>query len=361
MPAVGSAKVFEDVKGHWGEKEVQYLVDLGLINGYPDGSFKPNAPITREEAAKIIVTELGLDLNSDNNIFPDVKKGYWAEEYISAAVENNILTGYPNGNFGPKNLLTRGELASILVRAYDLKEKESSTTFPFRDVKKTYWAYNNIKILDQHKLVQGYPNGNFGPLDEVTRASFSAFLERLLKSGSETKISYFANDPSLDNQVADAFLKQSELDILSHEIITAMKQVREFGKPITVNEFLKISISTKDLQGLVKPFIFEYQPIETNNQDKPEENTEGNNNGDEESTTRSIYMVNNPELDNGVLIVFYAESGLEIDAEKILKAMNEVRKTNKPVSVDNLLTISLSPTPFKDYENPFIFEWIVNN
>lgn len=171
---------YPDIKGHWGQLYIEYLVKEDIIHGYPNGTIRPNDPVTREEAVKMIISQKGYDLSEQPSQFSDVEDGYWAEEYINLAADKGFVTGYQDGTFGPKNELTRGELASILVRAYGLEVINEKEELPYPDVDKNDWAYESIQALHQNGYVDGLPNGDFGAFDNVTRAEFAAFLERIV-------------------------------------------------------------------------------------------------------------------------------------------------------------------------------------
>lgn len=162
------------------------LVSKNILTGYPDGTFKPNNYISREEAVKVIVLALNKDPKQEQKSkFPDVAEGFWAEEYINVAKDENIITGYPDGRFGLGTNLTRGEMAAILVRAFGLKPTNEQGSLPFPDVAKGYWAYKDILALYQQGVVEGYPDGTYGPENTITRAEFATFVERILNPVKE--------------------------------------------------------------------------------------------------------------------------------------------------------------------------------
>lgn len=175
-----------DIQNHWAKKSIDYLVNKKILNGYPDGTFKPNNYISREEAVKIIVLALNKEPKQDQKSkFPDVAEGFWAEEYINVAKDENIITGYPDGQFGLGTNLKRGEMAAILVRSFGLKPTNAQGSLPFSDVEKGHWAYKDILTLDQQGVVKGYPDGTYGPESTITRAEFATFVERILNPVKE--------------------------------------------------------------------------------------------------------------------------------------------------------------------------------
>lgn len=175
-----------DIQNHWAKKSIDYLVNKKILNGYPDGTFKPNNYISREEAVKIIVLALNKEPKQDQKSkFPDVAEGFWAEEYINVAKDENIITGYPDGRFGLGTNLKRGEMAAILVRSFGLKPTNAQGSLPFSDVEKGHWAYKDILTLYQNGVVKGYPDGTYGPESTITRGEFATFVERILNPVKE--------------------------------------------------------------------------------------------------------------------------------------------------------------------------------
>lgn len=112
---VASTKSLNDVAGHWALNNINKLVDLGCISGYPDGSFRPDETITRAEFATVLVKAFKLE-NDGSSIFTDTA-GHWAEEYIAAAAANEVVSGYDADTFGPDDLITREQMAVMIVKA----------------------------------------------------------------------------------------------------------------------------------------------------------------------------------------------------------------------------------------------------
>lgn len=108
---------YTDVKaGDWFNNAVSTLSNAGIINGYPDGTFRPNAPITRAEMAKVIA--MFAELNKDSEGFKDIA-GHWAEAYIKLAAGNGWIAGYPDGTFRPDQYITRAETMTMINRVLE--------------------------------------------------------------------------------------------------------------------------------------------------------------------------------------------------------------------------------------------------
>ena len=107
----------------WYNTAVSTMTKAGIVDGYPDGTFRPDAPITRAEMAKII--SLFAKLDKSESRFSDIA-GHWAEAYIRLAAGNGWIEGYPDGTFGPQRNITRAETATMINRVLDRVPSEES-------------------------------------------------------------------------------------------------------------------------------------------------------------------------------------------------------------------------------------------
>ncbi len=132
---------------------------------------------TRAEIAETLSKELHLTSTSTQSVFSDVSADHQSADAIAAVAEAGIFSGN-NGEFNPDGLLTRAQLAKVLVEAFDLK---GSTPASFKDVPADHWAHNYINTLYLHNITTGYGDGNFGLNDNVTAKQFQTFIDRLKK------------------------------------------------------------------------------------------------------------------------------------------------------------------------------------
>jgi hypothetical protein len=177
--------VFTDLtKSHPAYTAILNLNSKGVINGYLDSTFKPEQSITRGQAAAMLNRVLKLSAENEV-IFTDVGKDNKFAADIAAMNEVGILQGYPTGEFGINGQLTRGQLALIVDRAFNLQEKAQKKVqiaSLYSDVPSTYWASNSIhalKIIDQTTIFQTHA---YEINKEVTRAEFSAAVFSAVKA-----------------------------------------------------------------------------------------------------------------------------------------------------------------------------------
>ncbi|MDR2712583.1 MAG: InlB B-repeat-containing protein [Clostridiales bacterium] len=139
--------IFSDVpEGAWYTQAVKFLAEIGIINGYEDGTFRPNQPITRAEFAKIAAGFDNMSSGADNP-FSDLSDTHWAYDYIISCYMKSWINGYPSGEFKPDNNITRAEAIKIVnfmlgrgIKVEDIPEGVISYT----DLLKSHWAYNEI-------------------------------------------------------------------------------------------------------------------------------------------------------------------------------------------------------------------------
>ena len=157
-------------------EEINFLIDQDIINGYPDGTFRPQAHVTREEAVTMVARALGLNAQQRKTVFADVSASAYSSGYIQSAYENELLTLNSNHTFRPFDNLSRGEVAYLLQRTFDLTASGSTATIP--DVSSSSDLYVAINAIITAGLSNGYPDGSYKPNNSVTREEFALFVAR---------------------------------------------------------------------------------------------------------------------------------------------------------------------------------------
>ena len=147
----------------WYNNAISTLSKLGIIDGYPDGTFRPMAGITRAEFAKIAVSffELTESMKGHSDLFTDIS-GSWARQYINAAYLCNIISGYPDGTFKPTKLITRAEAMTIVnntLRRTPHKDQlltgKEMITWP-DNMDKNKWYYAAVQeATNSHEYIRG--------------------------------------------------------------------------------------------------------------------------------------------------------------------------------------------------------------
>lgn len=156
------------------------LANRGIVNGKTSTEFAPMAQITRAEVAKMIVKALNISTNKVvNPKYKDVKTTDWYYPYIAVLSNMNILNGYDGKIAKPNNPITRGEMAKLLVVAFELKA--SSTSNPFTDVPKNHFSYQFISALYDNKITNGVSATKFGYKDNIRRGDVAIFITKIEK------------------------------------------------------------------------------------------------------------------------------------------------------------------------------------
>ncbi|MEW6574367.1 MAG: S-layer homology domain-containing protein [Bacillota bacterium] len=169
---------FPDVPpGHWAAQAIGTLAARGVLAGYPDGSFKPEKPLTRAELAALLSKFLGLKAAASGDTFADVPPGAWYAGAVAAVHQKGLMSG-ASGRFRPDAALTREELAAVALRAAGISIQD--LTPAFADAQRIApWARQAVATAAAAGLVTGVGKNRFAPKEPVTRAQAAAILYRL--------------------------------------------------------------------------------------------------------------------------------------------------------------------------------------
>ena len=176
-----TAETFRDLQSaRWAEDGIYYLTDRGTVAGYGNGIFRPQQSITRAQAVTYLIRELYADeqLTATGQGFSDVTESHPFYREISIASRVGLAGGLPDGTFRPDAPVTRGETAALLTRAYTLAEGNAPVRLS--DIA-GHWAEGNIRRLASSELAGGYPDGTYKPGQQVSRAEYAVFLSRVIR------------------------------------------------------------------------------------------------------------------------------------------------------------------------------------
>lgn len=183
------ASEFGDIKGHWAEKYLTDLIDKGYLKGVKSGNqllIQPGRNITRAEFITILMRTGNYRINPDNvKSFSDVKAKVWYKESIDKAVSNSISGGYPDGTFKPDSPITRAEIASLITRIGKFDTAESGSSASFTDVSKDKWYFSSVISAKNNGIINGYPDGSFKPEGKATRAEVAVMVSNYLKLANQ--------------------------------------------------------------------------------------------------------------------------------------------------------------------------------
>lgn len=180
VPIKADAATFKDVpakNSHYAS--IENLASKDILSGYSDGTFRPNNYVTRAQAAKIIAKSLNLTSNNQaQQQFKDVPKNSEYYNAIQALNERNIISGYSSDHtFRPNEWLTRAQMAKILTRAFSL-EQAKSITYPFRDIPSSSSFKYDIQTIFNAGITNGTSATTFSPNASVTRGQMASFVVR---------------------------------------------------------------------------------------------------------------------------------------------------------------------------------------
>ncbi|WP_020620596.1 S-layer homology domain-containing protein [Paenibacillus daejeonensis] len=162
---------FTDVERHWAFGDIQRAVSLGLVNGYEDGTFRPDQRISRAEFAVLVSRALQLEEAADIPSFKDWGNvPAWARAAIASAASTGIIGGYEDGTFRSDRLITRSELVVMISRVLQLETVNLSSTAFADDTEIPQWAKAHVAAAHQQGLISGRGDGRFDPLAPATRA-----------------------------------------------------------------------------------------------------------------------------------------------------------------------------------------------
>lgn len=168
---------FSDVGcSYWAYTYVQELAGSNILGGYSDGTFRPRNKVSRGELAKMIVGVGGWPLlNPPTATFSDVPTGFWAYRYIETAYAQGVIGGFGGGLFRPIDFVTRDQLAKIVVRARGYGELRPATA-RFSDVPTNYWAFGYVEQAVALGIISGYGDGSYQPTNQSQRDQLSKIL-----------------------------------------------------------------------------------------------------------------------------------------------------------------------------------------
>ncbi|MDO3681038.1 putative Ig domain-containing protein [Paenibacillus ehimensis] len=178
---------FGDLQGHWAKATIESLASKLIVQGREADAYEPEGRVTRAEWAALLVRSLGLNLSQEKAPFGDVQEGDWFASAVGAAHKAKLIDGYEDGTFRPNQTVTREELAVMTARAIKYVGAKPADT---RNSGETFqdsanisgWAGDAVRQAVLAGIIEGDDRGRFRPSDSASRAEAATMLYRLLKA-----------------------------------------------------------------------------------------------------------------------------------------------------------------------------------
>jgi parallel beta-helix repeat protein len=182
-PPTGGAVTFRDVPaGYWAKDYIEALAAQNIIAGFPDGNFKPNDPVTRAQFATIVTKALTPPVKRAAIQFRDVPSNFWAAAAIRLAYQSQFVSGYPDGTFKPQQQIPRVQVLVALANGLGLTANSQNVLTFYTDATQIpNYAVAPVAAATVRQLVINYPSvRQLSPNREATRAEVAAFVYQAL-------------------------------------------------------------------------------------------------------------------------------------------------------------------------------------
>lgn len=183
---------FADVPdGYWAKMPIENNATVGLVQGYPDGNFKPERALSRAELATLLVRAKGIKLpdGQARQVFKDVKPGFWAAKYVEVAQREGLVKGYPDKTFRPNNKINKAEGIALMVRFDGAKLAEVDSK-PYWDIGTNHWAAKYIQAAKENGMLQFIERNRLRPKEALVRSESVEMLGKTSLAGLKIKDLY---------------------------------------------------------------------------------------------------------------------------------------------------------------------------
>ncbi|MBO9608517.1 MAG: S-layer homology domain-containing protein [Paenibacillaceae bacterium] len=224
IPAASAEQPKDDRSGHWAEKQLMEWTTKGWLQGYADGSYRPDQTVSRAEYLAMMDRAFGLKAGENKSTFQDMQGGEWFETAVSHAVYAGILDGYEDGTLRPAQSISRQEAAVMLARLLKLEpgNRQAASFADAADI--ADWSMEATTELVHREILSGYPDGTFRPTHPITRAEAVTMLDKAVNLkpaevvfgekgavyGSDDKVTTIAGDVVID--APDITLKNTVIE-----------------------------------------------------------------------------------------------------------------------------------------------------
>ena len=190
-PLTGGAVAFKDVPaGYWAKTYIEALASKNIIAGFPDGTFKPNEPVTRAQFAAIITKAFQPQAKRQGVQFPDVTSNFWAQAVIQSAYQGNFVSGYPDHTFKPQQQIQRVQALVSLANGLGLNADNQNILSVYTDASQIpQYATGSVAAATARQLVVNYPTvKQLNPNRQATRADVAAFVYQAMVNAGRAQV-----------------------------------------------------------------------------------------------------------------------------------------------------------------------------
>lgn len=183
---------FADVPdGYWAKNPIENNATVALVEGYPDGTFRPERALTRAELATLLVRAKGIKINEGRaqQMFKDVKADHWAAKYIEVAQKEGLVKGYPDKTFRPNNKINKVEGIVVMTRFDNLKLAEVEAK-PYWDISTEHWAARYIAAAKENGMLKFIERNRLRPKEALVRSEAVEMLGKTQMAGAKIRDLY---------------------------------------------------------------------------------------------------------------------------------------------------------------------------
>ncbi|WP_438350938.1 S-layer homology domain-containing protein [Paenibacillus sp. FA6] len=272
VSTVNTVSGFKDVKAdHWAKSSIDAAVGKGYFKGYSDGTFKPNVTVSRSEFAALLARVSKADVKEEKDIFQDLKE-HWSEAEVNRAVSLGFID--PNdykGGFEPKTAITRAEIAKWMTSG--LAAADTDYKQALEDTKKTVIPVkeyfnpgipesksSHIAVALGTKLMNGYPDGSFGLDKHATRAEASAILLNLERVSEKTADSFIGL-----RELREVGTKRTNMEVISpfttggtslNDVAEKTLTFRNYAGSVQLHHYIVVDTQDlKNIKGIYAPLF----------------------------------------------------------------------------------------------------------
>lgn len=172
--------VLSDISGHWAESRIKEAIKLGFVSGYSDGTFKPDKTITRAEFATLLNNAMNIENTISINL-SDVHEKDWYYDQVKKSVAVGFFSGYQDNTFRPNNPITRQEAAKVINGAITAGNIDGDGAINLTDYNSIQeWAKSSVNLAYNKSYIMGYPDKTYKPSRSLTRAEAIKIIYEIL-------------------------------------------------------------------------------------------------------------------------------------------------------------------------------------